>query len=146
MEVEIDVGALLPRLKTLASQRGEAQGKVMAAEAIHALVIFLVGTSATRLRAGAAGVGGAEGVGGGVDKRELLAGLVVCLFVGFGGSMDSNGAHPPTRHHLAPHPKSTQMRWRRRRSSTARCTRRSSSWARTCTPSRGSSSSCSSVS
>lgn len=63
MEVEIDVGALLPRLQALASQRGEAQVKVMAAEAIHALVVFLVGTSATRLRAGAAGMGA------GVDKR-----------------------------------------------------------------------------
>jgi hypothetical protein len=66
-EVEVDVGSLLPRLQRLASRRGDAQVKVLAGEAIHALVVFLVGTSATRLRAGAA-------EGAGVDKGALRVG------------------------------------------------------------------------
>ena len=45
--VEVDVAVLLPRLLRLAERKGDAQAKVLASEAIHALVLYLVGQSAS---------------------------------------------------------------------------------------------------
>ena len=45
--VELDVSVVLPRLLSLAEQKGEAQTKVLASESIHALVLYLVGRGAT---------------------------------------------------------------------------------------------------
>ena len=43
-DIEVDISSLLPRLLKIAERKGGAQGKVQAAETIHSLVLYLVGT------------------------------------------------------------------------------------------------------